>query len=350
MTRPPHAPLSARLPLFWQLQLAGWGAFAVLSLPLKQLAFGALGPAALISACQFPLSLGLSLGLRAIYRRTQPPRRSYVQAGLIVLAACAAASAVDSLLSISLTRQLGHPVRSDVVEAAFYFFRFAVYLGWSLAYFLIKAQRQTREQAFQTAIAEERHRFELLRYQLNPGFLAKSLTAISQEMTQNVAAAHAMTLRLADFYQNTLRQTAQGKPTTIGDEVALLRTYLELERLRQHDAVLARFAVDESLLDVPLPPILLLPIAERAVKSGHGTAEEPLEVSITIQRNADGLVSFEIARTRRPRGSRQPFTEAHPEVADVRASLERYYPGRYRFGVTRDSLKERTTLCLPLEG
>ncbi|MBI2518681.1 MAG: histidine kinase [Opitutae bacterium] len=341
-------PVFARLSLFWQLQLAGWGAFAVLALPLKQLAFGSMRAAVLISVFQFPLSLALSAALRRFYLRVAPAGQTFGRAALLVWVACAGVCTIDTGISIPLTRQFGIATRSDLVEPAMYFFRFAVYFGWSLAYLLIKTQRQTREQAFQTAVAEERHRFELLRYQLNPGFLAKSLAAIAQEMNENVAAAHAMTLRLADFYQGALRQTARERPATIGDEVALLRTYLELERLRQHGALLARFAVDESLLDLPLPPILLLPIAEKAVKSGHGTVEEPLEVSVTIQCNPDGLVAFEIARTRRTRGSRQPFAEASPEVADVRANLERYYPGRYRFNVSRDSLRECTTLCLPL--
>lgn len=89
-----------------------------------------------------------------------------------------------------------------------------------------------RAQAFQAAVAEERHRFELLRYQLNPGVLAKSLTTISHEINQNPAAARVMITQLADFYRNTIRQTDQRRPTTIGDEIVLLRAYLKIERLR----------------------------------------------------------------------------------------------------------------------
>lgn len=340
--------LLASLPLFWQLQLAGWGTFAVLSLPLKLLALGSFRAAVLASACQLPLSIALTAALRRFYQWVQPSRQTFFRAALIVWVASATVCAIDACASIPLARLLDSPAHSDLIESAFYFFRFAVYLGWSLTYFLIKAQQQTREQAFQAAVADERHRFELLRYQLNPGFLANSLTAIAREMTQNVTAAHAMTLRLADFYQSTLRQATQGKPTTIGDEVNLLRTYLELERLRQPDVIRARFEIDDALLDLPLPPVLLLPLVEKAVKSGRGSADEPLEITVTIQRNPDGLILFEIAHTHRPHGTRPPFAEAIPDAADVRANLERYYPGRHQFSLSRDSLKERATLCLPL--
>lgn len=343
-----QVPFPARLSLFWQLQLAGWGAFAVLSLPLKQLAFGSLGAAAIVSAFQFPLSVALSAALRRFYQWAQPTRQTFARAALIVWVACAAVCAVDTGVSIPLARLLGLPSRSELVEPALYFFRFAVYLGWSLAYFLIRAQRQAREQAFHAAVAEERHRFEILRYQLNPGFLAKSLAGIAQEMTHNVAAAHAMTLQLADYCQGTLRQAARERPATIGDEVALLRTYLELERLRRRDGLLVRFEIDESLLALPLPPILLLPLVEKAVRNGSSTGEKPLEINVAIQRNPEGLVLLEIAHTHRPPGTRPPFAEPAPDAADVRASLERHYPGRYRFALSRDSLRERTTLCLPL--
>lgn len=351
MSRPPRPPQVAPfafLTLFWQLQLAGWGAFAVLSLPLKQLAFGSLGSAVLISAYQVPLSLALSAALRWFYRWSQPTRQTFPRAALVVLAACAVVCAVDVWVSLPLTRLFRIPARSELVEPALYFFRAAVYLVWSLAYFLIKAQLQAREQAFQAAVAEEKHRFEILRYQLNPGFLARSLAAISQEMTENVAVAHAMTLRLADFYRNTLRQTTRERPATIGDEVALLRTYLELERLRRRDALRVSFEVDESLLELPLPPILLLPLVEQAIKNGRDPAAEPLEITVTIQRNPDGLVLLEVASSRRPPGTRPPFAEFAAEAPDVRTSLDRYYPGRYRFTLSQDSLKERATLCLPL--
>jgi hypothetical protein len=345
---PPPAPSPVKLSLFWQLQFAGWGAFAVLSLPLKQLAFGSLGSAALLTIYQLPLSLALSAALRRFYQWVQPARRSFARASLLVWVACAAICVVDTGVSIALARLRGISTQSELVEPALYFFRFAVYLGWSLAYFLIRAQLLARQQAFQAAVAEERHRFEILRHQLNPGFLAQTLATIAQEMTHNVATAHAMTLQLADYCQGALRQTAQKRPTTIGDEVALLRTYLELERLRQHGSLRTRFEVDESLFDLPLPPILLLPLVEKALRSGGGGAEKPLEITVAIRRNPDGLVLFEIAHTHRPAGTRPPFAPAESEAVDVRANLERHYAGRYRLALSRDSLRERTTLCLPL--
>ena len=162
-------------------------------------------------------------------------------------------------------------------------------------------------------------------------------------------AARAMSTQLADFYRNTIRQADQLRPTTIGDEIALVRAYLEIERLRQVGALRVRFEVDDTLLTQPLPPVLLLPLAEKAVQEGRGTATQPLEITVTVQRTSDGLVLLEVANSGRLGQSRAPMPVATArDVADVQASLERHYPGRYRFALSQDSLQTRATVCVPL--
>lgn len=349
-TRPTPSSLLSRVPLFWQLQLAGWGTFAVLSLPIKQVAFGSLASALLVTTCQLPLGLALSLGLRRFYHWTQPTRKSFAPAAMVVLAACAVAGTLDAVLSTRLNSLLDIP-QSELVGDAMYFFRAAIYLMWSLGYFVIKAQLQTREQAFQAAVAEEKHRLELLRYQLNPHFLAESLKAISQEITEKPAAAHAMTQRLADFYQSMLRQSSQDRQATLGDEIALVRAYLQLEQLRQREALRVDFVIDESLLRLPLPPVVLLPLVEKAVRQSRGTPTDPLTITITVQRQPGNTLLLEVANSRRPHGTQTPFSQpAAKETVDIRPSLDRHYPGLHRLTLSQDSLSERATLCLPLAG
>lgn len=348
-TPAPSLPFFSRLPLFWQLQLTGWSAFMLLSLPLKQAIYGSMPAALLITLYQLPLSLILSWLLRRLFHRLRLPERPpWASVGLVV-AGCAAAGAADVLVSLPVNHVLGLFGPEEILGSGLFFFRAAIYVIWSLAYFLVKALQANRAQAFEAAVAGERHRFELLRYQLNPGFLANSLTTISHEIGQNPGAARAMTTQLAEFYRSTVRQTDQQRATTIGDEIALVRAFLEIERLRSPETLRFNFEVDESLLAQSLPPVLLLPLAERAVREAQRTAGQPLEITVTVQRTPDNLVLLEVANTGRLRWSRAPkaiVTEG--EVPDVRASLERHYPGRYRFALSQDSLTARATLCVPL--
>jgi hypothetical protein len=348
--RPLPSGLPARAALFWQLQLAGWIGFSVISLPLKHTVYGSMQAALLISAYQLPLSIALTGLLRLYYRRARPAQQSFAMGAGLVLAGCALTGALDVLISIPFNGYLGYFGPGDLVSSGLFFFRTAVYVIWSLAYFLIKILLLNRAQAFRSAVAEEKLRFEILRYQLNPDFLAKSLATISHQIDANPAAARAMTAQLADFYRNTVRQSDQGRPPTIGDEVALLRAYLEIERLHQPDALRVRFEVDDSLLSQPLPPVLLLPLAEKAVRECRGTATEPLEITITAQRTPDGAILLEVANSARAGHSRAPMPMSMElDAPDVRASLERHYPGRHRFALSRDSLTIRAAVHLPLE-
>lgn len=343
MSRPP-IPLSApppwRLPSFWQLQLIGWGALSILAIPLKQMAFGSLPAALIFTAYQFPLSLLISAGLHRYYRRMWHAEQHLTVPPLVVLGGVAVAALIDTLVSLPINHALDITPQSWIVSPAMYCFRAAIYLIWSLAYFLLKASLAAQAQAFESAVTDERHRLELLRYQLNPNFLAKSLATISHEIAENPATARAMTVRLAAFYQNTLRQTDAGKVTTIGDEVALVRAYLELESLRRPGSLTVDFAVDETLQSLPLPPVMLLPLAEQAVKVGRGLPGAPLKLTVTAERTKDGMVLLEVAN------SGAAAKEA--DVPDVRASLERHYPGAHRFTLRQDSFMTRATICVPL--
>lgn len=340
--RPPEQP---RLSLFWQLQLIGWGGFAVLSIPLKQLGYGSLETSFLISAYQFPLSLVLSAGLHSFYLRTRAFDRRPLGFALLVVVGAATAGLIDTAISVPLNHLFQFTPLTPVVESGMYMLRPAIYLIWSLGYLLIRTLRTAREQSIQAATTDERHRLELMRYQLNPDFLAQSLTAISHEIGENPATARSMTVRLAAFYQNTLRHTDRGQLTTIGDELDLVRAFLEIEVLRRRGALKVNFAVDENVRSLALAPVMLLPLAEQAVKAG-GTPTAPLTVTVTAERTADGQVLLEVANS----GPPAPAASAADgsTVSDVRARLEKLYAGRYRFSLRQDSFTTRATICLPI--
>lgn len=350
LSRSPTFAAPSRARLFWQLQLIGWGVFALLSLPIKQAVYGAWGISLLITVYQLPLSLGLSGLLRLFYRRNRPDEQANWIAALVVFGGCLAAGAADVLVSIAVNRLTGLDDTALIPETGLYAFRSAVYLIWSLAYFLTKALLRNRALAFQSAVADEQHRLELMRYQLNPNFLARSLSAISHQIGVNPASARAMAARLAEFYQNTLRHTERGQTATIGDELALVRAYLDIERLRLGDtALLVNYEVDESLLALPLPPVLLLPLAEKAVHSGARSGGKALEITLTIQRADNGQILLEVSHSGRLDRSDPSCARAgEPVPPDTRATLDQHFPGRYRFSLSQDSFRVRASVWLPL--
>ena len=340
--------LFARFSLFWQLQLIGWGIFALAVFPLKMVVYGSTSGSLFITAYQLPLSLLLTALLREAYRRTGAANRSPEMLVGLVLVACVTASSIDVLVSIPLNHYFGLFGPADILGKGLFAFRTAVYVIWSLLYFLISAKRAEQRRAFEHAIAGEKLRLQALRYQLNPQFLATSLATIAAEIDQDPAIARAMTLRLTNFYQTTLRHNESGEPTTLREEMELVRAYLEIQRLRFGNTLSIQFAVDQTLLDLPLPPLLLLPLAEKAVQNGLEDSPEQLEITITAQRTFEGAVLLEVARTGRLSAVTEGDDDAASGLHQLRTRLERHYPGQYRFVFAQDSARARATLILPL--
>lgn len=339
-------PVFSRVPAFWQVQAVGWLGFATISLPLKQLAYASLQSSLLITAYQLPLALILTGLMRSFYLRVRPEQRSFWSAVVLVVGTCATAAALDQLISLPLNHWIGVPPQANVNGPAIFAFRTTLYLAWSLAYFLIKTQLAARQQAFHAAVADEKLRLESLRYQLNPRFLASSLAAIADEVEADPVVAKAMILRLTNFYRTALQQSERHDATTVRDELELIRAYLALESLRLGDALKVSYQVDDRLLELPLPPLLLLPLAEQAVQQGRQNLPKAFAIKVTAQRAADGQLLIELAHTGRLHGTTEPGGLPDTDLLNLRARFERHYPGRYQFVMTQDSTRVRATLTL----
>jgi hypothetical protein len=344
-TSPP--PYLARLPGFWQAQFVGWLAFSALTLPLKQLAYESLHVSLLITAYQLPLALALTGLLRLVYQRTRPHERSFWTGAALVLGTCALAGLIDLAVSQPANAAIGAADTGKLTAPALLVFRGTIYLVWSLGYFLIKAQLASRQQAFQTAIADEQLRLQSLRYQLNPRFLASSLAAITDEIDADPAMARAMTLRLTNFYHTTLQQAERDTATTVRDEFELIRAYLGIESLRLGPALTVNYQVDDRLLDQPLPPLLVLPLAEQAVQQGRQALPKPFAIKVTAQLTPTNQMLIEVAHTGRLTGQVEPGGLPESDLLNLRARLSRHYADRHHFVLTQDSTRVRATLTLP---
>jgi two-component system LytT family sensor kinase len=169
-------------------------------------------------------------------------------------------------------------------------------------------------------------RLSALRAQLNPHFLFNALTTIGHLIEEAPPRALATLLRLTALLRAVLTR-ADGGLTTLGDELDLVRDYLAIEGARFEERLTVRIEIDERLLDLPLPPLLLQPLVENAVKHGISprrrgglvevTARESgRTVTIAVRDTGVGVEPGELAR-RRTLGI---------GLANVEARLGHYYP------------------------
>jgi LytS/YehU family sensor histidine kinase len=78
-----------------------------------------------------------------------------------------------------------------------------------------------------------------------------------------------MTLQLAGFFRQTLG-LAPHRKVTLGDEVALVERFLAIEQVRFGPRLAFEHRVGEGAAQCLLPPLILQPLAENAVKHGIG--------------------------------------------------------------------------------
>jgi LytS/YehU family sensor histidine kinase len=92
-----------------------------------------------------------------------------------------------------------------------------------------------------------------------------------------------MTLRLAGFFRQSLSLHAERK-VTLGRELDLVREFLAIEQVRFGERLRFEAEVTPDAGACLVPPMLLQPLVENAVKHGIGQMIEPGRISIHAAR------------------------------------------------------------------
>jgi two-component system sensor histidine kinase AlgZ len=158
-------------------------------------------------------------------------------------------------------------------------------LAVAVNYLVLESERVRRleTQELETRLTARDAELRMLRTQVDPHFLFNSLNSISALTTLDPAGARAMTLRLAEFFRHSLGLQADRK-VTLATELELVRHFLAIEQVRFGERLRVTIEAGADALPCLLPPMLLQPLAENAVKHGIGRMLEP------------GLVRIEAAR------------------------------------------------------
>src|SRR5205814_5413260 len=125
-------------------------------------------------------------------------------------------------------------------------------------------ERESREQEIGKLATEAELR--ALRAQINPHFLFNALTTIGYLIQTAPNRALDTLLRLTALLRGVLR--SEGELTTLGRELDLIESYLDIERARFEERLRVRIDVPAALKRLRVPPLLLQPVVENAVKHG----------------------------------------------------------------------------------
>jgi two-component system sensor histidine kinase AlgZ len=216
---------------------------------------------------------------------------------------------------------------------------FLLYLLSVALHYMLQAVETSRHAEVLSREAE----LKALKAQVNPHFLFNSLNSISALTSIDPARAREMCVRLSDFLRNSLRM---GERTSIsfGEELALANTYLDVEQVRFGQRLRVVQDFDTACKDCDVPPLLVQPLVENAVKHGVASLTEGGEISLSAH-VSDGHLLFSVQNHFDP--DAPPQRKSGFGLVNVRNRLKARYGNSARLDIKVTDSIYRVQLLVP---
>jgi two-component system sensor histidine kinase AlgZ len=239
----------------------------------------------------------------------------------------------------------GEAALSDRVPAFFVTGALLYLLSVAFHYLLAGVERAARveKQEVEVRMLAREAELKVLKAQLDPHFLFNSLNAISSLCGSNPATARTLTTLLAEYLRKSLR-TGTAESITLSEELELTSSYLAIERIRFGPRLELAQEIDESVRSYRVPPLLLQPLVENAVKHGIGQLIEGGTLQIAARRE-HGRVRISVDNRCDPD---RPQQEGHGiGLANTRKRVEMFYGPAARVEIIDEPTHYRVEMLLP---
>jgi sensor histidine kinase YesM len=210
-----------------------------------------------------------------------------------------------SLLMAFLVQWISHQALVQILLSDSSYIQFleqSIPIRWIIAFVLISSsgliylfynrwkelkESQEREESSKLFVREAE--LQKLQIQLQPHFLFNSLNSINALIITQPEKAGTMVQQLSDFLRATLKR-ADEKWITIAQEMDYLKLYLAIEKVRFGHRLEVDINLDEQIQLWLIPPLLLQPLVENAIKFGlYGTTGKVV-IHLKTQREGDSLM------------------------------------------------------------
>ena len=152
----------------------------------------------------------------------------------------------------------------------------------------VDAAREAEDAALRYQVLAREAELRAFKAQIDPHFLFNSLNAVASLCGSRPHDAREMSQLLADFFRQTLRLGGLDR-ITLAQEVDLVSRYLAIEKIRFGDRLHVDVQIDENVASTVVPPLILQPLVENAVRHGIASVLEGGTVIVTACDGAEGV-------------------------------------------------------------
>jgi len=155
-----------------------------------------------------------------------------------------------------------------------------------------------RERALARAQAQQREaelRLSVLAAQVEPHFLFNTLAGVRSAIATDPARASEMIDRLVEYLRASIPRLRGGsvEQASVGAQFEIVRAYLGLMAARMPRLAFELHATPE-LLRARCPPLMLISLAENAVKHGVEPKIGPARIALRAEQAADGRLALTV--------------------------------------------------------
>lgn len=132
-----------------------------------------------------------------------------------------------------------------------------------------------------------------LRSQIKPHFLYNALSSIAALCIDEPHRAGELTIDLSQYLRSSFDFKQLDSLTTIENELELVKAYMNIEKVRFGARLHVEYDVDANL-DIRIPPLILQPLVENAIRHGLMSKLRGGTVKISVKQESDAAVSFAV--------------------------------------------------------
>jgi len=151
----------------------------------------------------------------------------------------------------------------------------------AVLYVLILAMFKAKNLQFKSKLYAREMELQMLRSQSAPHFIFNTLNLIANVTVKQPQLAQELIYDLSDLLRKNTLFVEQGE-ITIAKELELINHYLKLQQKRFSDRLSYSVYVDESVKDIKIPALIILPLVENAIKYGVAPFKHPKPIEISI--------------------------------------------------------------------
>lgn len=207
----------------------------------------------------------------------------------------------------------------------------------------VEASREAEAAVLRYRVLAREAELRAFKAQVDPHFLFNSLNAVASLCGSRPLDARDMAQRLAEFFRLMLRVGSLER-IPLSEEIDLVTRYLAIEKVRFGDRLTTHIHVDEAAAQCQVPPLLLQPLVENAVRHGIASVVEGGTIDINAHMQ-NGALKISIVNPADP-----DRTDAHGEgigLVNAAGRLSAVSDGRARLNAAEESGRFHVEIELP---